>query len=116
MAPHDQVSDLLPIGCLVVVDDHAYHCCVIGKLDDGGVVPGRGVRGEQGVQEGAEHTPRRGPSVEDQSGESVVTGPYQLGVARQEVQDQLKREVFSARVLNNLVMSFESTMVLKAEL
>ena len=28
LAPHYQVSDLLPIGCLIVVDDQAYHCCV----------------------------------------------------------------------------------------
>ena len=35
------VSDLLPIGCLVVVGDQAYHCCVIGKFNGGvGVVPG----------------------------------------------------------------------------
>ena len=36
LAAHGQVSDLLPIGCLIVVGDH---CCVIGKLNDGvGVV------------------------------------------------------------------------------
>ena len=33
LAPHGQVSDLLPIGC-----DQAYHCCVIGKCNDGVVV------------------------------------------------------------------------------
>jgi hypothetical protein len=39
LAPHDQVSALLPIGCHIVVGDQAYHCCVIGKLNDGvGVV------------------------------------------------------------------------------
>jgi hypothetical protein len=44
LASHGQVSDLLPVGCLVVVGDQAYHCCVIGKLNDGvGVVPGRAV-------------------------------------------------------------------------
>ena len=31
LAPHGQVSDLLPIGCLIVVGDQAYPCCVIGK-------------------------------------------------------------------------------------
>ena len=41
LSPHAQVSDLLPIGCLVV-----------GKLNDGvGLVPGRAVMSEQGVQE-----------------------------------------------------------------
>ena len=47
---HRQVSDLLPIGCLVVVSDH---CCVVCKLNDGfGVMPGHAVVGEQGVQDG----------------------------------------------------------------
>ena len=44
LAPHGQVSDLLPIGCLIVVGDQAYHCCVVSKLNVGvGVVPGRAV-------------------------------------------------------------------------
>ena len=58
LATHCQVSDFLPIGCLVVVGDQAYHCCVIIKLNDGvGVLPGCAVMSEQGVQEGAEHAP-----------------------------------------------------------
>ena len=57
-------------------------------LNDGvGVVPGRVVMSEQGVQEGTEHAPLRGPRVEDQRGACVVTYPYHLGAARQEVQD-----------------------------
>ena len=49
LAPHGQVSDLLPIGRLIVVGDQAYHCCVIGKLNDGvEVVLGHAVMGEQG--------------------------------------------------------------------
>ena len=52
LSPHGQVSDL-PIGCLVVVGDQAYHCWVISKLNDGvGDMPGRAVMSEQGVQEG----------------------------------------------------------------
>ena len=35
LAPHCQVSDLLPIGCLIVDCDQAYHCCVVCKLNDG---------------------------------------------------------------------------------
>ena len=35
LAPHGQISDNLPIGCLIVVSDQAYHCCVVGKLNDG---------------------------------------------------------------------------------
>ena len=88
LAPHGQVSDLLSIGCLVVVGDQAYHCCVIGKCNDGvGVVPGSAVMSEQGVQEGTEHASLRGSCVEDQCGGCVVTYPYHLGAARQEVQD-----------------------------
>jgi hypothetical protein len=49
LAPHFQVSDLLPIGCLIVVGDQAY-CCVISKLNDGvGFMFGHAVMGEQGV-------------------------------------------------------------------
>ena len=32
LAPHMQVYDLLPICCLVVVSDQAYHCCVVCKM------------------------------------------------------------------------------------
>ena len=35
LAPHSQVSDLLPIGRLIVVGDQAYHYCVISKFNDG---------------------------------------------------------------------------------
>ena len=34
LATHCQVSDILPIGCLIVVGDQAYHCCVVSKLND----------------------------------------------------------------------------------
>jgi hypothetical protein len=56
-----EVSDFLPIGCLIVVSDEAYHCCVVNKLNDGfDDVLGHAVVGEQGVQKGTKHTP---PSV-----------------------------------------------------
>ena len=88
LAPHCQFSDLFPIGCLIIVGDHAYHCCAISKLNDGvGVMLGHAVMGEQGVQEETKHTPLRDPRVEDQRGRCVVAYPYHLGVARQEVQD-----------------------------
>ena len=93
LASYSQVSDH-PIGCLVIVGDQAYHCCVMGKLNDGvGVVPGRAVMSEQGVQEGTEHAPLRGPCVEDQRGRCVATYPYHLGVAWQEVQDPVAKGV-----------------------
>ena len=83
---------------------------VVCKLNDGfGVVPGHSVVGEQGVQKGTEY------SVEDQGGGCVATYPHHLGAARQEVQDPVAEEVLSPRILS-LVMSFEGTMVLKAEL
>ena len=62
----------------------AYHCWVISKLNDGfGVDLGHAVVGEQGVQEGAEHAPLKGPCFEDQHGECVVTYLYHQGAARQ---------------------------------
>ena len=33
MAHHCQVSDPLPIGCLIIVVDQAYYCCVVSKLN-----------------------------------------------------------------------------------
>ena len=88
-------------GCLIVIGDHAYHCCVISKMYDGvGVVPDHAVMSEQGVQEETEHAPLRGPCVEDQLGRCVVTFPYHLGAACQKSRIQLKREVFSPRVLS----------------
>ena len=42
---------------------------------------------EQDVQGGTEHAHLRGPCVEDQRGRCVVTYPYHLGAAHQEVQD-----------------------------
>ena len=52
---------------------------------------------EQGVQEGTEHAPLRGPRVEEQHCGCVATYPYHLGAAQQE--GQLQREVFSPRAL-----------------
>jgi hypothetical protein len=89
---------------------------VIGKLNDGvGVVPGHAVMSEQGVHEGTEYAPLRGPHVEDQRGGYVITYPYHLWLARQEVQDPAAEGGVSPRVLS-LVMSFEITMVLNTEL
>ena len=62
------------------------------------------VVGEPGVQEGTKYTPLRGPRVEDQHGGCVVTYPYHLGAACQEVRIQLQREVFNPRVLNLVII------------
>ena len=73
------------MGCLG--GDRTYNCCVVGKLNDGvGVVPGSAVMIEQGVLEGTDYAPLRGPSGEDQCGGCVVTYPYHLA-APQGVQD-----------------------------
>jgi hypothetical protein len=116
LAPHCQVSDLLPIRCLIVVGDQAYHHCVVSKLNDGvGVMHGHAVVGEQGVQDGTKHAPLRGPCVEDQRGRCVVAYPYHLGQPIRKSRIQLQREVSSPRVLTS-VMSFVGTRVLNAEL
>ena len=63
LATHGQVSDLLPIDCLIVVGDQAYHRYVVCKPNDGvGVMLGHAVMGEQGVQEGTKHAPLRLPA------------------------------------------------------
>ena len=67
--------------------------------------------GEQGVQEGTKYTPLRGPSFEDVL--LPIFTAWELPGKKSRL--QLQREVFSLRVLS-LVMSFEGTMVLNAEL
>ena len=86
LASHGQVSDL-PIGCLIVIGDQADHYCVIGNRDVVGVVPGHTVMSEQGVQEGTEHAPLKGPRVECQHGGCVVTHPYHLGLVSLDVME-----------------------------
>ena len=56
LAPDCQVSDLLPLGCLIVASDQSYHRHAAGKLDDAGVVCGNAVLVEQGVQVGTKDT------------------------------------------------------------
>ena len=51
LAPHCQVTDLLPIGFPIVVVDQAYHSRVVRKHNDGaGVVHDHAVVDEQEVQ------------------------------------------------------------------
>ena len=74
LAPLRQGSHLLPVGCLVIVSNQAYYCCIVCKLDDSvGGIRGHTVMGEQGVEKGAEHAPLRGPCVEDQRSGGVVS-------------------------------------------
>ena len=55
-------------------------------------VCGHTVMGEQGVQEGAEHTLLWGPSVEGQRSGDVVSYLHHLGVACQKVQDPITQD------------------------
>jgi hypothetical protein len=88
------VSDLLPIGCPIVV---------VCKLNDGvGVMPGNAVLVEQRVQEGTEPALLRDPRVEGQCGGCIVAYPHHLGV-------------FSPRFLS-LVVHLKASMVVNAEL
>ena len=48
---------------------------------------GHGVMGGQGLQEGADHAPLSGATVEDQRSGYVVSYLHHLGSARQDVQD-----------------------------
>jgi hypothetical protein len=56
-------------------------------------MPGHAVKSEEGIQEGTEHAPLRGPCVEDQCGECVVNLPLPPG-GSQEVQDQVAEGSF----------------------
>ena len=71
--------------------------------------------GEQGVQEGADHTPLWGSSGEDQRSVDVVSYLHHLGANHQEVQDQITQGELRPRA-SSLMMSLEGTMVLNAEL
>ena len=75
-------SSLLAVSSLSVIRPST----VVYKLNDGvGVVPGHAIVGEQGVQEGTEHAPLRGSSVENQRGRCVAAYPHHLRAARQDV-------------------------------
>ena len=70
---------------------------------------------EQGVQEGTEHAPLGSYSVEDQHGDVLLPTLTIWGWPVRKSRIQLQSEVFSPRFLS-LVMSFEGTMALNAEL
>ena len=77
------------------------------------------VVGEQVVQEGTKHAPRRGPGgvpvVRVSVADFLFPTLTSWGRPVRKSRIQLQREVFSPRILS-LVMSFEGTMVLNAEL
>ena len=55
----------------------------------------------QGVQEGAEHAPLWGPSVEDQRSGGDVSYFHNLRVARKEVQDPVAQRKVQTQGLGN---------------
>ena len=78
---------------------------------------GHAVMGEQGVQEGSEHAPLWGPSVEDQRSGGIVSYLHHLEAAHQEVQDPIAQgRVKNQGLKLNDELGEYSTMVLKAEL
>jgi hypothetical protein len=94
LAPHGQISDLLPIRCLIIVGDQAYHCCVIGKLNDGvGEAPVLRIR------------------LADVLLPTLTNWWWPIRKSR----IQLQKEGFRPRVLS-LVLNFEGIIVLNAEL
>ena len=69
LAPHGQVSDLLPIGCLIVVVIRP--TTVVSSANLMMVLEScrRAVMSEQGVQEGTEHAPLRGVKSKELRGQ-----------------------------------------------
>ena len=55
--------------------------------------------GEHGVQDGAEHAPLWGPSVDDQRGVDLVSYLHHLGAVRQKVQDPISQGGFETQGL-----------------
>ena len=70
---------------------------------------------EQGVQEGTEHAPLRAPMLRISVADVLLLTFTTWGRTVRKSRIQLQREVSRPRVLI-LVMSFECTMVLNAEL
>ena len=70
---------------------------------------------EQGVQEGTEHAPPRGPWLRISVADVLLPFFTTWGRPIRKSRIQLQREVFSPRVLN-LVIHLEGTGVLNAEL
>ena len=71
--------------------------------------------GEQGVEEGTEHATLRGPVLRISVADVLLPSLTTWGQPVRKSRIQLQREVFCPRVLS-LLMSFEVTLVLNAEL
>ena len=77
-------------------------------------MPGHAVVGEQGVQQGTENTPHT-PVLRISVADVLLPTLTTWGLPIRKSRIQLQREVFSPRDLS-LMMSFDGTMVLNAEL
>ena len=110
-APHCQVTDILPLGCLIIVVDQAYHRCVISKLDDD-VLLSHAFMGE--YRKGLSTHPCGGPVLRVSLVEVMLPTFNTWGRPVRKSKIQLQREVFSPRVLS-FVTSLDGTMLLNAE-
>jgi hypothetical protein len=100
LAPHCQVTDHLPIGCLTVVSDQANYRCDVSKLEDGvRVMRSHSVVGEP--RENSREHILEGPRLEGQQ-RGCCLPDWGRPVRKSGI--QLQRVVFSPRVLS-LVMS-----------
>ena len=115
LAPLCQGPHFLPVDCLVVVGNQGLPLVLSAnlmiELETYLATPSW----VNGVQEGAEHAPLRGPSVEDQRCGGVVAYFHHLGSENRKSRTQLHSAGFRPTA-PSLMMSLEGTMVLKAEL
>ena len=85
-ATRGQLVHPLPVVGLVVVADETHQSSVIRKLEEVGAVGGCAVVGQQGVEQGAEHTSLGGPCTQRDGVLCVVADPYRLLSGSEEVQ------------------------------
>ncbi len=86
-APPGQAAHLAPVICLISVADETHHSRVIRKFNEAvGVVWRCAVVGQQGEEEGAQHTSLGGPCVQCDGAGCVTADPYCLRSPGQKVQ------------------------------
>ena len=113
LAPPGQVSDFLPIGCLVIVSDTVVSSANVMMVLESCLAMQSWVNREH-RRELSTH-PWGAPVLRISMADVLLPTLTTWGRPVRKSRIQLQREVFSPRVLR-LVMSFEGTMVLNAEL
>lgn len=79
---------LVPIISIIVVGNESENCRVINKLDDEiGGGRGRAIMGEQSVEQGDQHAPLGGSSVDNKGGGGVTVHSDTLFTVCQKVYD-----------------------------